>query len=422
MRDLSIIETPPVDRQAIRTYRRPRHDERADPRRDPPRARARRAGLLRAQPRRVDRADRARICASSCPRRASASRTGRWTSRRSSSVMLDFLEKRRRRAGDDRDHRVGPRHPEREHDPHRPRRHVRARAALPAPRPRRPLARARVRVPAHARARRCSPATRRSGSRCSPRSTTSAAAFGSRCTISRSAAPGNLARQAAVGAGRGRRLRALHADARGGDPRAPRRAGPRRGRAGDPARHLGVPARGLRRGREPAPGALQAPGARDAREELDELRRDGRPLRPGSGPSAVALSGDGSPPLSEGARVVTRLRRQGGRLVLRFHETSDIDPGPRLGLVQDKTFKDFRVLPDHEASFPVSRIDLERRHRGRRRACSGRSRRRPSRSRRGRRRMARSPDFGRGESMKRIFACASAVLVGCSRGPSAPRC
>ena len=42
----------------------------------------------------------------------------------------------------------GPRHPEREHDRHRPRRHARAGAALPAPRARRPIVAARLRVPA----------------------------------------------------------------------------------------------------------------------------------------------------------------------------------------------------------------------------------------------------------------------------------
>jgi hypothetical protein len=58
------------------------------------------------------------------------------------------------------------------------------------------------------------------------------------------------------------------------------------------------------------------------------------------------------------AARVTRLRRQGGRLVLRFHETSGVDPDRLLGMVDSKNWRGFRVLPDHEVSFPVSRIDL----------------------------------------------------------------
>jgi transcription-repair coupling factor (superfamily II helicase) len=95
------------------------------------------------------------------------------------------------------------------------------------------------------------------------------------------------------------------------------------------------------------------------REELDELREE---MEDRFGPApARALSLFQVMELRRHLKAarVTRLRRQGGRLVLRFHETSGIDPDRLLGLVQDKSFKGFRVLPDHEASFPVSRIDLE---------------------------------------------------------------
>ena len=95
------------------------------------------------------------------------------------------------------------------------------------------------------------------------------------------------------------------------------------------------------------------------RAELDELREE---MEDRFGPApARALSLFQVMELRRHLKAarVTRLRRQGGRLVLRFHETSGIDPDRLLGLVQDKNFKGFRVLPDHEASFPVSRIDLE---------------------------------------------------------------
>ena len=52
-------------------------------------------------------------------------------------VMIKFAAGRGRRARVHDDHRVRPRHPEREHDRHRPGGHARARPALPAPRPRR---------------------------------------------------------------------------------------------------------------------------------------------------------------------------------------------------------------------------------------------------------------------------------------------
>ena len=55
--------------------------------------------------------------------------------------------RRGRRPGVHDDHRVRPRHPEREHDRHRPGRHARAGAALPAPRPRGPVVAPGVRVP-----------------------------------------------------------------------------------------------------------------------------------------------------------------------------------------------------------------------------------------------------------------------------------
>ena len=55
-------------------------------------------------------------------------------------VMLAFAARRGRRPRVHDDHRVGPRHPQRQHDRHRPRRHARPGPALPAPRPGRSVA------------------------------------------------------------------------------------------------------------------------------------------------------------------------------------------------------------------------------------------------------------------------------------------
>ena len=58
-------------------------------------------------------------------------------------AMLDFVAQQVRRPARDDDRRERPRHPEREHDHHQPRRSLRAVAALSAARPRRPIGSAR---------------------------------------------------------------------------------------------------------------------------------------------------------------------------------------------------------------------------------------------------------------------------------------
>ena len=83
IRDMSIIETPPKDRLSIQTNV-VKFDSAGHRPRDPARAGARRPGLLRPQPRRVDLLDRRPACSGSCPRRASSSATARWTRTRSS--------------------------------------------------------------------------------------------------------------------------------------------------------------------------------------------------------------------------------------------------------------------------------------------------------------------------------------------------
>ncbi len=77
LRDMSIIATPPAGPAGHPDLR---HQVRSadDPRGDRPRAPARRAGVLRPQPRAVDPLDGAVPAASWCPRPPSAWRTGRW--------------------------------------------------------------------------------------------------------------------------------------------------------------------------------------------------------------------------------------------------------------------------------------------------------------------------------------------------------
>ncbi|MET0153201.1 MAG: transcription-repair coupling factor, partial [Candidatus Binatia bacterium] len=55
--------------------------------------------------------------------------------------------------------------------------------------------------------------------------------------------------------------------------------------------------------------------------------------------------------------MVVRLRRQASRLVLRFHESSPVDPARLTALVRKR--RDVRVTPDNEVSLPVLRIDLQ---------------------------------------------------------------
>ena len=117
-------------------------------RRDPARARPRRPGVLRPQPGRDDRGP-GRAAAAAPAGRAARRRArpdGRGPAREGDAHVRGG---RGRRPGVHDDHRVRPRHPEREHDRHRPGGHARPRAAVPAPRPRRAgqLA-ARLRVPA----------------------------------------------------------------------------------------------------------------------------------------------------------------------------------------------------------------------------------------------------------------------------------
>ncbi len=188
IRDMSIIETPPRDRLAIQTNV-VKFDQKVITPRDPPGDGARRADLLRAQPRRVDlfdgRAAAAAGAGSADHHRPRAD--GRWRARKGDGQLHRAQVGR---AARDDDHRERARHPQREHDDHQPRRSLRPRAALSAPRPRRPVRQARVRVSAGAADRIRCRRSRGSGSRRFASSATWAAASAWRRSTSKSAAPG----------------------------------------------------------------------------------------------------------------------------------------------------------------------------------------------------------------------------------------
>jgi transcription-repair coupling factor (superfamily II helicase) len=270
MRDLSVIATPPQDRR--RSAPSSPFDEGLVQDAITARAATRRAGVLRPQPRRVHRGTGEDwFCRRWCPRRASPSPTGRWA-RPAREVMLDFV----------RSATSGARRPaiiESGLDiPHantiiiNQRRPLRARAALPAARARRPQQGARIRLPAGAgRPRITADAVRRlevlqaftelgAGFRHRPR------------TTSRSAAPATCSARSSRAASRrsGFELyQQMVEEAMAELRRARARARPR---ARDPLAGRGVPARGVRARRAPAPGALQALLAGASSDELADLR------------------------------------------------------------------------------------------------------------------------------------------------------
>jgi transcription-repair coupling factor (superfamily II helicase) len=94
-----------------------------------------------------------------------------------------------------------------------------------------------------------------------------------------------------------------------------------------------------------------------SREELDELRGE---LEDRFGPVPARVGAllevmDLRRHLKQA--MVVRLRRQATRLVLRFHEASEIDPERLIALARKR--RELRILPDNEISIPVLRIDLE---------------------------------------------------------------
>ena len=188
LRDISVIETPPEGRPPDPHLRRRvrRGADRSRRSSASSRATGRRSTSTTGS-RRSRRPPRS--CASSVRRLASSSPTVRWANASSRTRCSRFLARRRRRARLDDDHRVGARHPRREHADRRARRPARARPALPDPWPRRPARRRRARLSLLPGRRRSSRPRRARVSRRWPTTPSSAPASRSRCATSRSAAP-----------------------------------------------------------------------------------------------------------------------------------------------------------------------------------------------------------------------------------------
>ena len=146
LRDMSVIETPPKDRLAIQTIVAPFSEtlvQRVDRRRDG----ARRPGVFRAQPRRVDRfaRDADQETGAESARRGGPRADERERARKSDA---EIRARRSGRSGLHHDRRKRPRYSARQHDPHQSRRPLRPFRAVPASRPRGPLEPARLRLSA----------------------------------------------------------------------------------------------------------------------------------------------------------------------------------------------------------------------------------------------------------------------------------
>ena len=133
VRDLSVIETPPVDRLPVETvvaaFSRRRHQGGAS---SASSSRGR-PGVLRAQPRAVARLDDHASSRAWSRRRGWSWATARWAERELESGDGQVRGRPGRRAGLHRHRGVGAGHPGLEHHHHQPGRPVRPGPALPAP-------------------------------------------------------------------------------------------------------------------------------------------------------------------------------------------------------------------------------------------------------------------------------------------------
>ncbi len=94
----------------------------------------------------------------------------------------------------------------------------------------------------------------------------------------------------------------------------------------------------------------------ESREELDELRGELED-RFGPVPARVLTLLDVMDLRRHLKRaLVVRMRRQGGNLVLRFHESSALDPARVVALAKSR--REIRLLPDNEIAVAVDHIDL----------------------------------------------------------------
>ena len=147
LRDLSIIATPPQRRLSVKTFVAAMDD--AASLREAFQRELPRGGQVYFLHNEVDTIEQhaPSAGASWCPRRASriAPRPDARARARAGDARLPPAALQR--AGVHDDHRVGHRHPERQHHHHQPRRPLRPGPAAPAARPRRPLAPPRLRLP-----------------------------------------------------------------------------------------------------------------------------------------------------------------------------------------------------------------------------------------------------------------------------------
>ena len=145
VRDISTINTPPEERLPIVTHVGP-YSPRAGAPGDPARDGARRAGLLRPQPRADDRRHAQPPAAAWCPKRALTIAHGQMAENELSAAHGAVHRRRGGCAAVHLDHRIGAGYPQRQHADRRPRRHLRAGAALPAARAGRARGAARLRL------------------------------------------------------------------------------------------------------------------------------------------------------------------------------------------------------------------------------------------------------------------------------------
>ena len=146
LRDISVIETPPEGRRPVRTYVGPYDEDLVQRAIERELERGGQAFFLHN---RIDSlhetAERLRALCPGRPLRRGARADGR---ARAGGDDARLPPRRARLPGGDDDHRVGPRHPHRQHADRRARRPARPRAGVPDPRPGGPEPRARLRLPA----------------------------------------------------------------------------------------------------------------------------------------------------------------------------------------------------------------------------------------------------------------------------------
>ena len=140
LRDISVIETPPEGRRPIRTYVGEYDEEIVEAALEREKERGGQSFFLHNRVESIDEAasEDAAARPAAC---ASLVAHGQMKERELEERMHALPARRRRRAGLDDDHRVGPRHPGGQHADRGARRRARARPALPDPRARRPLRR-----------------------------------------------------------------------------------------------------------------------------------------------------------------------------------------------------------------------------------------------------------------------------------------